>query len=207
MPNRGGTGWCVADGGSAARRTFPRLPVGVSSVAVAALLLIGGSATVVHGSAARSPARTGSGIAVFSNPDRATVTWRVRSAGPVRLRLYRALAGGAETVVEEVVTRSGIESFQVVDRSRPSGSVLYQIRAAGLDGAEVVLGTVVCVEPRFSSPGTPATPDRSGNAVAALVETPDHDTWFAPPAEIADARAGMMIPLGPDPPVPRPTAA
>ena len=90
-------------------------------------------------------------ITVLSSPNHASVSWQVRSPGPVRLRLYRSIPGGVESLLGEFTTEDGVSAFEMVDDARPPGAAIYQIRAVGLGGNERVLGSILCVESGFST--------------------------------------------------------
>jgi hypothetical protein len=142
-------------------------------------------------------------IAVLSSPERATVSWQVRTGGPTRLRLYHSAPSGLDRLVGEVTTDQGVETFEIVDTQRPVGSSVYQIRAVGFNGDERVLGTVLCVESGFSDQPTTFHWERSGMDIGAT-PTP---RYFRPSVGVfchGTKPLSSRITLRPDPPVPRP---
>ena len=90
-------------------------------------------------------------VAILSSPNHASVSWQVRSPGQVRIRLYRAVPGGVESLVGEFTTEAGVSAFEMVDDVRPPGATIYQVRAVGIGGGERVLGSILCVESGFST--------------------------------------------------------
>jgi hypothetical protein len=89
-------------------------------------------------------------VTILSSSNQATVSWQVRSSGAARLRLYRVQASGDEVLVNEVITQDGVASFEFVDKNRPPGNAVYQLRVAGVDGSEANLGSASCVESKFA---------------------------------------------------------
>lgn len=140
---------------------------------------------------------------ILSRSDHATVSWQVRSAGNVRLRLYREQAAGGEALVNEVITQRGTSSFEFVDEKRPPGNSVYVLRVLGLDGNETTLGSAFCIESRFA-PSDVSSTDGS----TQLAYTREKMELQQPRSIGAIAQLSLLddgfIP-GPDPPVPRMT--
>jgi len=141
-------------------------------------------------------------VTILSNPDHVTVSWQVRSQGEVRLRLYRELSWGRETLVKEVITQPGMSSFEYVDDERPPGSTVYVLRVLRFDGNETILGTALCVESQFSQCSIPVTSTVSHHSVRATKRIDWLRILSWPFATVESVTKSGWI-RGPDPPVPR----
>jgi len=138
---------------------------------------------------------------ILSSSDHATVLWQVRSAGTVRLRLYREQAMGSEILINEVTTPPGVTSFEFVDENRLPGSAVYVLRVLGGDGSETTLGSAVYVESKFA-------PTEVSSSVSSF-----QPAWSQTAIRLPDPRSSSfgdrsallsrgLIPE-PEPPVPR----
>lgn len=141
-------------------------------------------------------------VTILSNSDQVTVSWQVRSAGGVRLRLYRSEVSGRETLISEVSVPKGVASFEMVDDHRPPGAAIYQIRTVDFGGSERVLGSVVCVESGLSTAIAPISSD-SSQLLASSIRYPS--IFFAAEGQVVsdDRAAQWRLTLRLDPPVPR----
>jgi hypothetical protein len=139
---------------------------------------------------------------ILSNSDHATISWKVRSSGNFRLRLYRAQATGGETLVHEVITLPGEVSFEFIDENRPPGSVVYLLRVLGDDGNESNLGSALCIESKFAQSDVSST---AGSFQPAWSRTM---RWLPDPGSSSLGNRSAMFRHGfipaPEPPVPRP---
>jgi hypothetical protein len=168
-------------------------------------IIVAGATSI--GASARSTDR-GSGLTkrlttILSNADHATISWKVRSSGKTRLRLYRAQVTSGEVLVHEVIASSGVSSFDFIDDNRPPGNVVYLIRVVDEDGTESNLGSALCIESKFAQSDVSSTAGPYQPAWSRAARwTPD------PESSSIGTRSAMFrrgfIPA-PEPPVPRST--
>ncbi len=138
--------------GQSPRRFADSVPlIVVVGLAVAVCFVGGTMAFAERGQAGSDSHSDPLPITILTNSNHASVSWQVRTPGSVRIRLYRSIPGGVENLVGEVTTESGISTFEMIDDARPPGASIYQIRAVGIGGAEQILGSILCVDPGFST--------------------------------------------------------
>ncbi len=173
-----------------------------SSLGLASLLIVFALA-LMSGAGAAISSESGLGHPVAMKPavENVTVSWQIRSAASVHVRLYRKQFLGREVLVDEVIAEPGVSSFEFVDDRRSPGSAIYVLRVLGSDGSETTLGSASCVEPKFA-PGVAASGWTSSQQ-ACTFETFKLPTpgWAPLVGSIASSGGGWVS--GPEPPVPR----
>lgn len=167
--------------------------------AIVALLSVGvmtgsGSAIAHHHECDR-------GVAIVPVTGDVTVFWKIRSEGPVCVRLYREQPSGREVLVKEVIAEPGMSSHSFVDAERPPGSTLYRLRVLDGEGKETTLASALCVEPSFA-PSDVSSPAGSNQPAwtRETIEFPDTRSSFLADRFVLSGRG--VIPA-PEPPIPR----
>lgn len=185
------------------RRWTDSLPLIVVAGLTVAACFVGGINAFAHRDTTRTDDQRGRiPTTILSSSNHASVTWQVRTPGSVRLRLYRSVPGGVESLVGEVTTGSGVSTFEMIDDARPPGASIYQIRAVGIGGAEQILGSILCVEPGFSTRVASMSWDSPSHVVNSILLS----EFFLSTQELAYSgdRPILRQPRQrPEPPVPR----
>lgn len=142
-------------------------------------------------------------VTVVSASDHHTISWDVRTGEPVRLHLYRVGLDGAETLVGEFLAPQGISSFHTVDHSPVPGLKTYRLTANHIDGTEVILGSITCIELGFESGSDSMVSAARLDLTAVIPEIADHLHGGATCAGFSGGLCRREWLNGPDPPVPR----
>lgn len=197
-------GWLAGHAGGHRRLRILRIPNAPTAVMIVLVAIIVAGATSI-GASARSTDR-GSGFTkhlttILSNADHATISWKVRSSGNTRLRLYRAQVTSGEVLVHEVIASYGVSSFDFIDENRPPGNVVYLLRVLGEDGRESNLGSALCIESKFAQSDVSSTAGSSQPAWSRIA------SWTSDPEPSSIGTRSAVLRHGfipaPEPPVPR----
>lgn len=168
---------------------------------VSALAVISTTVGVVAAHSADSPGPGPLEISFISGHRDVSISWDVRAMAAVRLRLYRAVPNGAEILIGEFPAERGVSSFRTVDGFSISGSKIYRLKLAEIDGSETTLGSILCIELGFET-GVEATVagTNPGVAIPEIVQLSDGGSGSVSTVDCGCRSEGAPAP---DPPVPR----
>ena len=141
-------------------------------------------------------------VAVVSAADDVTISGQVRTATPVRLRLYRLRPDGVEVLVSETEAACGESPFEFVDSHRPAGDTVYHLRVVDRRGVETTLASAVCIDPHLTTVfAFSSTAPR--DQLAGIPSTAEPPAFARSKMELDEAVPVSSWVPGPDPPVPR----